>query len=86
MNLTERTMVFKPELQIREMNHVGFEIKVWRAKQDKKIYFVKQGGKNIMSYNQWYNAIMVEWGPESNPVISTVGAYAEYVSEDYLSL
>ena len=49
------------------------------------MYFVKQGRKN---YNelQWKNAIMIHLGPESNPVISRVGAYAEYVSEDYLSL
>ena len=40
-------MFFKPELQIQKMNHVGIKIKVWRAKQDIKMYFVKQGRKKM---------------------------------------
>ena len=49
------------------------------------MFFVKQGRKSYNEF-QWYDVIMVEWGPECNPVINRVGAYAEYVSEDYLSL
>ena len=48
------------------------------------MYFVKQG-RNNNNELQWYDVITVEWVPESNPV-SRVGAYTEYVSEDYLSL
>ena len=46
------------------------------------MYFVKQGRNN---YNElkWYDIITVYWGPESNPVINRVGAYAEYAFEDY---
>ena len=38
-------MFFKPELQIQKMNHVCIQIKMWRAKQDIKMYFVKKGRK-----------------------------------------
>ena len=46
------------------------------------MYFVKQGRNN---YNelQWNNVRMGYSGLESNPVIIRVGAFAEYVSEDY---
>ena len=49
------------------------------------MYFVEQA-RNNHNELQWYDVIMVEWGPESNKVINRVGAYAEYVSEDYLFL
>ena len=49
------------------------------------MYFVKQG-RNNYNESQWNNVRMGQSGPESNPVISRVCAYADYVSEDYLSL
>ena len=61
-------MFIKPELQIQKMNNVGIKIKVSRAKQDVKLYFVKQGRKKLRCVDKAWT--------ERNPVISRVCAFA----------